>query len=79
MFPQLHIHPAIENSVEEKEVDFFEEHEKEFSQSATQAQLLNVSKVFNTHSLYVSYIILVAPNPNIIFFSVITKIYQYFS
>ncbi|GLV37245.1 ADP-ribosylation factor GTPase activating protein 3 [Carabus blaptoides fortunei] len=39
---KLHLHPSTENTVEEKEVDFFEEHEKISLPEITLAQSLNI-------------------------------------
>lgn len=39
---KLHLHPTVENTVEEKEVDFFEEHEKIVLPEITPAQSLNI-------------------------------------
>lgn len=48
----MHLHPHVEEKVEEKEVDFFEEHEKTFPATAEPAQLLNVRLTTSPVSKY---------------------------
>lgn len=42
---QLHFHQSPDSAVEEKEVDFFEEHEKAFVETPSEAQLSNVIQI----------------------------------